>query len=177
MSNESFEFLQQPSSKSSATPSGTISDGNSGLRTNAASTSQSTSRSPNHSSTLSSRQQEQIKKLDDIVERFRTNEITKPKAVALLLRTIEFNPDVTDKSKEQAFDLYLSNLDAYETAAAESLRRGSKYPCAPPQDEETQTGLTGSNPCPLGEPQGDPDADRRINDFVDDLSRGHSPIH
>jgi hypothetical protein len=106
--------------------------------------------------------QRRIEELDGIVDRFRSGQLNKPKAIALVLRTIEYDPDSSDRAQEQTLELYLSAINSHETALTESARRGAPY--GEQLGEERQ--VAGE----LLEPQRDPDVDRRVNDLLSELS-------
>ena len=65
-----------------------------------------------------------IEYMDDIVENFRRNEVTKLKALTQIISILDFNPSRTEEAKDAAVEYYSKTLNEVEALASSATKRG-----------------------------------------------------
>ena len=60
--------------------------------------------------------------MDDVVESFRQDEITKLKALSQIISILDFNPSRTEKAKDAAVEYYSRTLNEVEALASAATR-------------------------------------------------------
>jgi len=69
-------------------------------------------------------EEESIKHMDNIVESFRCNKITKLKALSKIISILDINPLRTEWAKDAAVEYYAKTLDEIQTLSSSAIRRG-----------------------------------------------------
>ena len=62
--------------------------------------------------------------MDDVVENFRREELTKLKALSNIISILNFNPSRTERAKDAAVEHYACTLDEIEALATSAIKRG-----------------------------------------------------
>ena len=68
--------------------------------------------------------EESINLMDDVVESFRSKEITKLKALSNIITILDFDTSRTEKTKDVAVEYYSRTLDEIEALATSAVKRG-----------------------------------------------------
>ncbi|EDR00219.1 uncharacterized protein LACBIDRAFT_334345 [Laccaria bicolor S238N-H82] len=69
-------------------------------------------------------EQECIEQMDDLVESFRTNEITKLKALSCIISILDLNPSRSEEAKDAAVEYYAKTLNEVHALSSSAIRRG-----------------------------------------------------
>ena len=69
-------------------------------------------------------EEESINLMDDVVENFRREELTKLKALSNIISILDFNPSRTERAKDAAVEHYARTLDEIEALATSAIKRG-----------------------------------------------------
>ncbi|EDR05133.1 uncharacterized protein LACBIDRAFT_303490 [Laccaria bicolor S238N-H82] len=69
-------------------------------------------------------EEESIKYMDDVVNKFRKGEITKLKALSNIISILDFDPSRTNRAKDAAVEFYAKTLDEYAALASSAVKRG-----------------------------------------------------
>ena len=102
---------------------------------------------------------ESIEYMDEVVDSFRQNEISKLKALSNIISILDFNPSRTEEAKDAAVQYYAKTLDEVEALASSAVKRG----------QHAQIGLQ-PNRSQLDKPHGS-NVDKAIDDLVSQISR------
>ena len=70
-------------------------------------------------------EQECIERMDDLVENFRCNEITKLKALSCIISILDLNPSRSERAKDAAVEYYAKTLDEVQALSSSAVRRGT----------------------------------------------------
>ena len=70
-------------------------------------------------------EQECIEQMDDLVENFRCNEITKLKALSSIISILDLNPSRSERAKDAAVEYYAKTLDEVQALSSSAVRRGT----------------------------------------------------
>ena len=98
--------------------------------------------------------------MDEVVEDFRRNEITKLKALSKIISILDFNPSRTEEGKDAAVESYAKTLEEIESLASSATRRG----------EHAAAGLR-PNLNDTYRASRDIDLDRGIDELISQISR------
>jgi hypothetical protein len=103
-----------------------------------------------------------IEYMDEVVDCFRRDEITKLKALSNIISILDFNPSRTERAKDAAVEYYAKTLDEVEALASSAIKRG----------HHAEIGLQSSHNR-LDKQRGprNVDTDRAIDDLVSQISR------
>ena len=100
-----------------------------------------------------------IEYMDDIVNNFRRNEVTKLKALTQIIPILDFNPSRTEEAKDAAVEYYSKTLNEVEALASSATKRG----------EHATIGLrSGSND--IEQISGNVDRDNAIDELISQIS-------
>jgi len=69
-------------------------------------------------------EQESIEQMDNIVDSFRSNKITKLKALSTIISILDLNPSRTEGAKDAAVEYYTKTLDKVQALSSSAVRRG-----------------------------------------------------
>ena len=106
--------------------------------------------------------EECIEQMDDIVESFRSNEITKLKALSTIISILDLNPSRTEGAKDAAVEYYAKTLDEIEALSSSAVRRG--------RIAESALGSERRRPDST-EPPRPTDHDAEIDELISQISR------
>jgi hypothetical protein len=108
-------------------------------------------------------EEESISLMDDVVESFRSEEITKLKALSNIISILDFNPSRTERAKDLAVEHYSRTLDEVEAIAIAAVKRG----------QHAQRGLQSSErPNRENIHSRDERSDEAIDELLSQLSQG-----
>jgi len=69
-------------------------------------------------------EEECIEQMDNIVKVFRSNEITKLKALSSIISILNLNPSRTEQAKDAAVEYYAKTLNKVQALSSSAIRRG-----------------------------------------------------
>jgi len=69
-------------------------------------------------------EQESIEQMDNIIDSFRSNEITKLKALSTIISILDLNPSRTEGAKDAAMEYYTKTLDEVQALSSSVIGRG-----------------------------------------------------
>ena len=67
---------------------------------------------------------ESIEQMDDVVENFRENKLTKLKALSTIISILDLNPSSSERAKDSAVEYYAKTLDEIQALSSSATRRG-----------------------------------------------------
>ena len=110
--------------------------------------------------------QQQRRKLDEIIDKFRGDAISKSQAIASVLEIVGVCPGVQDPQKDQAFELYLDAIQSHEASIARSHFRGIG------RSGSEQGSIDGRSP--RHSHSGAQPIDRQVNDLINESRSSRS---
>jgi hypothetical protein len=107
-------------------------------------------------------EEECIEQMDDIVESFRSNEITKLKALSTIISILDLNPSRTEGAKDAAVECYAKTLDEIQALSSSAVRRSRIAERALGSERRTPDRTESPRPT---------DHDAKINELISQISQ------
>ncbi|KIJ90179.1 hypothetical protein K443DRAFT_116981, partial [Laccaria amethystina LaAM-08-1] len=105
---------------------------------------------------------ESIEEMDEIVENFRRDKITKLKALSTIISILDGNQSRTERAKDAAVEYYAKTLDEVQSLSSSAVRRGELI------GDTLGSSRHSHGP---GQSRGPVDHDAEIDDLISQLSR------
>ena len=115
--------------------------------------------------------EESINLIDDVVENFRSKEITKLKALCNIITILDFDTSRSEKTKDAAVEYYSRTLNEIEALAASAIKRGEQA-----QRGLQLTGKSGIGATHLTDEQRDADIDELISQVSRESRMSKRPL-